>query len=405
MRIGKTMLLILLLGLVLAGCVADTGNEAASEEGRSSAANDDSSEVAADTSTPKSNETTQKTTQREDRTERLEERMSLPEAVGQMFVVAMSGTQSNYYIEKMVRERNIGGVLLFGSNMENKAQTERLVGSLQRLSVNTGSAIPLMVAVDQEGGRISSAPWVSPQPSAARVGASGDPDQARAIAEQMGRELRQAGINTDLAPVADTGSGAAIGNRSFGSDPELVSRMASASVEGFEAAGIVSSAKHFPNHGPATTDSHTGQVVIRHGMREIRSYDLPPFEAAVQAGVPMVMAGHLTYPAIDPDYPASLSPQAIEILRSDLGFDGVVTTDDLSMAAAKRGGTSPQAAVQAVEAGADMMIVSDVPEVQAASYRAVLEAVESGEIPRQQIYDSVERIMEVKRRYPLYEER
>lgn len=401
------MLLALLLAIVAAGCAGDAGTKGASDEGRPSAADDSSSEVEARTSAGNSTnaERPMETTQIEERAGQIEERMSLPDAVGQMFMVTMSGTRSNFYIEKMVRERSVGGVLLFASNMDSEAQTEQLVGSLQRSSVQTEPSIPLLVAVDQEGGRISSAPWVSPQPSAAQVGASGDPDQARAIAEEMGRQLRQAGINTDLAPVADTGSGAAIGNRSFGSDPELVSRMVAVSVEGFEAAGIVSSAKHFPNHGPATVDSHTGQTVIRHGMQEIHSYDLPPFEAAVEAGVPMVMVGHLTYPAIDPDYPASLSPQAMGMLREDLDFDGVVITDDLSMAGAKRGGTTPQAAVQAVEAGADMMIVSDVPEVQAASYRAVLEAVESGEISRQQIYDSVDRIMEVKRRYPLYEER
>jgi beta-N-acetylhexosaminidase len=330
--------------------------------------------------------------------------MSLSDAVGQMFMVATNGTQSNYYIEKMIRERNIGGVLLHGSNMESEAQTQRLVGSLQELSLETEPAMPLFVAVDEEGGRISSAPWVSKHPSAARVGESGDPGTARAISEEIGRELRQAGVNTDLAPVVDTRAGAAIGDRSFGDDPELVSQMATASVEGFEAAGVVSSAKHFPNHGPAAVDSHSGQPVIDHSLQEMRSYDLPPFQSAVDAEVPMVMTGHLTYPAIDPNLPASLSPAATEMLREELNFDGIVITDDLSMQGATRGGTTPEVAVQAVQAGADMMIVSDVPEVQAASYRAVLQAVEEGEIPREQVYDSVERIMEVKGAYALYQD-
>lgn len=328
--------------------------------------------------------------------------MSLHEAVGQMFLVSMSGTEPDYYINKMVRERNIGGVLLFGSNMKSKAETQRLIASLQRLSIETEPAVPMLIAVDQEGGEISAASWVSPQPSAAQVGNTGNPRRARTIAGQMGRQLRQAGVNTDLAPVADTGSGAAIGSRSFGSDPQLVSRMVAASVEGFKEAGVVSSAKHFPNHGPAQVDSHTGSPVIRHDPQNIRYYDLPPFRAAIDSGVPMVMAGHLTYPAIDPRRPASLSPQAIGMLREEMGFSGVVITDDLSMEAAKRGGTTPQAAVQAVKAGADVMIVSDVPEVQAASYRAVVEAVESGEVPPSRIYDSLERIMEVKEEYPLY---
>ena len=178
--------------------------------------------------------------------------MSVREMVGQMFVVSVSGTESDYYIEKMIRERNVGGVLLFGYNMQSETQTRDLVGSLQNLAVNTEPAIPLFVAVDQEGGDISSAPWVTPQPAAAEVGARGDPGEARGISEQIGSELRRAGVNTNFAPVVDTGFGAAIGARSYGEDPELVSRMGAASVEGFEAAGVVSAAKHFPNHGVAT---------------------------------------------------------------------------------------------------------------------------------------------------------
>lgn len=401
-------MLILLLAIVPAGCAGDIGNDGSSG-GRSSEGHPSTEQSSAEQEihsreeTRASAEKQVETTRRQERTENIEQTMSLSDAVGQMFMVSMSGTQSNYYIEKMVRERNVGGVLLFGANMENEAQTERLVGSLQSLSTQTEPSVPLFVAVDQEGGQISPAPWVSAQPSAAQVGASGNSNQARDIAEEMGQQLRRAGVNTDLAPVADTDSGAAIGSRSFGSDPELVSRMTAASVEGFEAAGIVSSAKHFPNHGPAKVDSHTGQAVINHEMQKIRTHDLPPFEAAVKSGVPMVMTGHLIYPAIDPERPASLSPQAVGMLREELGFDGIVITDDLSMEGAKRSGTTPQAAVRAVEAGADMMIISDVPEVQAASYRAVLEAVESGEISSQQIYDSVERIMEVKEQYTLYE--
>jgi beta-N-acetylhexosaminidase len=233
--------------------------------------------------------------------------MSVRDMVGQMFVVSVGGTDPDYYIEKMVRKRNIGGVILFGYNMKSEEQVESLTGSLQKLSMQTEPAVPLFVAVDQEGGDIASAPWVAPEPAAAEVGSRGDPSEARDIAATMGRQLLRAGINTDFAPVVDTGFGAAIGNRSYGEDPELVARMGAAAVEGFEEAGVVSAAKHFPNHGPATADSHAGLPVIRHDAKTLESYDLPPFEAAVEAGVPMVMVGHLVYPAIDPHNPASLS--------------------------------------------------------------------------------------------------
>jgi len=329
------------------------------------------------------------------------EQMSVRSLVGQMFVVSVGGTEPDYYINKMIRERNIGGVLLFGYNMKSEAQTKALTGALQELSMKTGPAIPLFVAVDQEGGEVSSAPWVSRQPAAAQVGARGDPAQAREVAEQMGRELLRAGVNTDLAPVVDTGFGAAIGTRSFGEDPKLVAEMGVASVEGFESAGVVSAAKHFPNHGPATSDSHVNLPVVDHDRRKLRSYDLPPFEAAINAGVPMVMVGHLLYPAVDPERPASLSSEAIGILRGELGFDGVVVTDDLAMAGATGGGPPTRAAVEAVEAGADLLLISSPPQQQADAYDAVVEAVESGEIPRERVEASVERVLRVKEDYPL----
>ncbi len=327
--------------------------------------------------------------------------MNLRELVGQMFVVSVGGTEPDYYIEKMVRERNIGGVILFNYNMKGERQTRSLVCQLQDLSMQTEPAVPLFVAVDQEGGDIASAPWVAPEPPAAEVGRGKDPDEARRIALRMGRQLLRAGINTDLAPVVDTGFGAAIGNRSFGEDPELVARMGAAAVRGFEEAGIVSSAKHFPNHGPATSDSHVSLPVIRHDAKKLRTHDLPPFEAAINAGVPMVMVGHLVYPAIDPERPASLSKDAIGMLRGDLGFDGVVVTDDLAMAGASGEGSVADAAVEAVEAGADLLIVSSAPQEQADAYDAVVGAVRSGELPRSRVEESVGRLLEVKERYGL----
>ena len=327
--------------------------------------------------------------------------MSVGDMVGQMFVVSVGGTQPDYYIEKMVRKRNVGGVILFGYNMKSEEQVESLTSSLQQLSMQTDPAVPLFVAVDQEGGDVASAPWVAPQPAAAQVGSRADPNEAHDIAATMGRQLLRAGINTDFAPVVDTGFGAAIGNRSYGEDPERVARMGAAAVEGFEQAGVISAAKHFPNHGPATSDSHVSLPVIRHDEQTLRSYDLPPFQAAVDAGVPMMMVGHLVYPAIDPHNPASLSREAISMVRRDLGFDGVVVTDDLAMAGAKGGGTPSEAAVEAVKAGADLLVVSSPPQKQADAYHAVVAAVESGEIPRSRIEKSVERLLTVKERYHL----
>ena len=179
--------------------------------------------------------------------------------------------------------------------------------------------------------------------------------------------------------------------------------MGAAAVEGFQAAGVVSAAKHFPNHGVATVDSHVGFPVVEHDMSTILYYDLPPFRAAVRAGVPMVMMGHLLYPAIDPELPASLSPPAVRLLREELNFDGVVVTDDLSMAAASGGEPPAEAAVAAVRAGADLLIMSGSAQEQADAYEAVVAAVEDGEISQEQIERPVRRIVEVKRNYAIYD--
>ena len=327
--------------------------------------------------------------------------MSVRDMVGQMFVVGMAGTEPDYYIEKMIRERNIGGVLLFGYNMESKEQTQALTESLQESALAAEPYTPLFIAVDHEGGEVSHAPWVSSQPSAAELGGRGEAREVRGVSGRIGLELRQAGVNTDLAPVVDTGYGSAIGSRSFGEDPNVVSRLGVAAVNGFQDAGVVASAKHFPNHGVAVSDSHTGLPVVEHDLQTIESYDLPPFRAAARAGVPMVMVGHLLYPAIDPDLPASLSPKAIGLLREDLGFNGVVVADDLAMDGASGGGSPAQAAVAAVKAGVDLMLISSPPQQQADAYEAVVKAVESGEIPRERISQSVERISEIKQNYQL----
>ena len=333
-------------------------------------------------------------------------RLSVGEAVGQMFMVSMDGTQPDSYIEKMIKDRNVGGVILFGRNIESEEQTQNLTSALQDLSTHTSASIPLLIATDQEGGRVTRTPWIVHQPAAAVVGQSGDPAWAYQIATVVGQRLKEDGINTNLAPVVDAGFGAAIGDRSFGVDPQLAARMGSAAIEGYNAAGIVSTAKHFPNHGPADQDSHDASPTIWHDIYLLQNQDFPPFTAAVGSGVPMVMVGHLLYLAIDPELPASLSPRAMNLLREDLGFKGVIITDDLNMEGAKRGGTVAQAVVQAVEAGADMLLITGKPQqeadqVQADAYDAVVSAVENGQIPRERIDNSVKRILKMKEQYQI----
>jgi beta-N-acetylhexosaminidase len=391
------LLLLIVLGLI-AGCSAPGG-----EASYGSTGSEPEEGIITESATNEPRKSTAKESARnepEQSTRKKDGQLSLEDAVGQMFVVGVGGTEPDYYIEEMIRERNIGGIILHDYNMQSKEQTQAMVSELQKLSIKTSRCIPLIVAVDQEGGRVSSAPWVTYHPPAAAVGQSGDPAQAQRIAEEIGRQLDAAGVNTDLAPVVDTGFGAAIDDRSFGTDPHLVSKMGAAAVRGFEAAGIISTAKHFPNHGAAKVDSHTGLPVVDHDMQTVLSYDLPPFKQAVEAGVPMVMVGHLLYPAIDPERPASLSPKAMKLLRQEVGFEGVIITDDLAMEGAKQGGTVAQAAVKAVSAGADMLIISS-PQEQVDAYAAVVRGVKQRRISQDQINDSVDRILKLKQQHLL----
>jgi beta-N-acetylhexosaminidase len=391
------LLLLIVLGLI-AGCSVPGGKASYGSTG-----SEPEDGIVKESATNEPRESTAKESARnepEQSTRKKVSQLSLEDAVGQMFVVGVGGTEPDYYIKKTIRKRNIGGIILNDYNMQSKERTQAMVSELQKLSIKTSLCIPLIVAVDQEGGRVRSAPWVTDHAPAAAVGQSGGPAQAQRIAEEIGRQLDAAGVNTDLAPVVDTGFGAAIGDRSFGTDPHLVSEMGAAAVRGFEAAGIISTAKHFPNHGAAKVDSHTGLPVVDHDMQTVLSYDLPPFKQAVEAGVPMVMVGHLLYPAIDPERPASLSPKAIKLLRQEVGFDGVIITDDLAMEGAKQGGTVAQAAVKAVSAGADMLIISS-PQEQVDAYAAVVRGVKQGRISQDQINGSVDRILKLKQRYLL----
>jgi beta-N-acetylhexosaminidase len=372
---GLRLLLLLVIIGAASGCGAQQGGEVLKQHTRVESRKEGSTQQLLE-------ESTREETVKEESTREETNRLSLSEAVGQMFVVGMSGTKPDHHIKKMIQKHHIGGIILSVPNIKNLKQTRTLVSRLQKLSMETPPSTPLIIAVDEEGGSVTRIPWIPPRPAAAVVGRSGNPDWAYHIAYEVGHKLKKAGINTDLAPVVDTGFGAAIGDRSFGTDPKVVSRMGSATIRGYDAAGIASTAKHFPNHGAANEDSHEGSPIVEHDMSTIEAHDLPPFEAAIDAGVPMVMVGHLIYPAIDPTLPASLSPRAIRLLRQDLGFEGVIMTDALNMEGATRGGSVAQAAVEAIGAGEDMLLLSADPQEQVDAYEAVERAVESGQISR-----------------------
>jgi beta-N-acetylhexosaminidase len=301
-----------------------------------------------------------------------------------------------------------GGVIYFpwAGNLHQPAQIARLSAGLQRAALRQPARVPLLIATDQEQGLVSRiGPPATQFPGAMALGATGSQELARAAAGAAGAELRAMGIVQDLAPVADVNlnpRNPVIGVRSFGADPALVARLTAAQVAGYQAAGVAATAKHFPGHGDTTVDSHAGLPVIGHSRAQWRRADLPPFQAAIDGGVGAIMSAHIVVPALDPSRrPATLSRPILQgLLRHRLGYDGVVITDALEMAGVRQRFGDRRVPVEAVLAGADMLLM---PPRGAFSqeFDAVLAAVRSGRISQARLDQSVRRILRLKARLGL----
>jgi len=288
----------------------------------------------------------------------------------------------------------LGGVCLFARNIASPQQVRALTGSLLALRSD------LVIAIDEEAGDVTrfDAATGSRFPGAAALGRADDTELTREIGYQVGVLLRGAGISLNFAPSADVAvdrSNPVIGTRSFGADPELVARHAVAFLTGQQEAGVHACVKHFPGHGDTATDSHLSLAVVATDGAGMTRVALPPFAAAIAAGVAAVMTGHLVIPAID-DLPASLSPRwTTEILRGDMGFAGVVVTDALEMAAIAGNYGTAGGAVLALRAGADLLCLGgeDAGEVMLDQVRdAIVHAVQQGELSVQRLTDAAARV-------------
>jgi beta-N-acetylhexosaminidase len=290
------------------------------------------------------------------------EALTLEQQVGQLVVLSFSGTTVPPYIVEALRRRRAAGVILFGGNIDSPAQLRRLTADLRR-----GSGRPI-VAVDQEGGHVRRVGWAGPARTAPQQAAAGT---VRADAAAAARDLRAAGITVTLAPVADVPSvrGASLASRSFSRDPAVVSASVRAAVRGWRSGGVAATAKHFPGIGAAPANTDDAVVTIRRMRARLDAVDLPPFRAAIAAGVPLVMVGHARYPALDRRRIASQSRSIIEgLLRDELGFGGVVVTDSMEAQASLSTGSLTTVSERAIRAGADLLLLTG-----RGSYRPVYE--------------------------------
>ncbi|TDQ51974.1 glycoside hydrolase family 3 protein [Actinorugispora endophytica] len=330
--------------------------------------------------------------------------MSLEEKVGQLLVPTLAGTTADENAA-LIEEYHPGGFIYFPENLTGAEQIAEMSNGLQDLAVGSGAGVPLLLGVDQEQGMVARLPVGARFPDAMAVGATRDPEAAASLASTTAAELSALGINLDYAPVADVNvnpGNPVIGIRSFGADPALVGEFAVAEADAFEAGGVVPVAKHFPGHGDTDVDSHTGLPVIDKSREEWERVDLPPFVQAVEADIDMIMTAHVLMPQLDDSgEPATLSPGVITgILREELGYDGVVSTDALNMEGVRQSHDDGEVAVLAVLAGADQLLMP--PDLDAA-HGAVTAAVEEGRITEERLDESVLRILRLKLRRGLYD--
>jgi beta-N-acetylhexosaminidase len=318
----------------------------------------------------------------------------LEPAVASCLFPGFEGTTVPDWLRRWLEE-GLGGVVLFARNVDDPEQLAELTASLR------AERPDLLVAVDEEGGDVTrlEAATGSSFPGNHALGAADDVELTRRVAAAIGGELAAAGVNVDLAPVADVVVDPAnpiVGVRSFGSDPQLVARHVAAFVEGLQSVGVAACAKHFPGHGETAADSHLELPTAEADRETLLVRALPPFRAAVDAGVRAVMTAHIRFPALAEE-PATLSPGLIGLLRSELGFEGLVMTDALEMGAVSGTAGFDRGGVLALAAGADALCLGAdrSPEEVEALRAAVVEAVRSGALSEERLHEAAARIAEL----------
>ncbi|HEV2932665.1 MAG TPA: glycoside hydrolase family 3 N-terminal domain-containing protein [Streptosporangiaceae bacterium] len=300
--------------------------------------------------------------------------------------------------------RGLAGVTLFGPNIAAPDQVTALTAALRSASASASASADPVIAIDEEGGDVTRVAYAdgSPYPGNAALGAVDDTALTRLVYHAIGADLAALGINFDLAPCADVLGSAdspAVGTRSFGADTDLVSRHTAAAVAGLQGAGVAACAKHFPGHGRTDTDSHHAIATIEGGLAELRQRDLPPFAAAIRAGIIAIMSSHLRVPELTGDLPATVSSAAITgLLRGELGFTGVIVSDALEMRATRDRFGVPGAAVLAVAAGTDLLCLGrDGEEDEYLAVReALVAAVRDGTIAGVRLEDAADRVARLR---------
>ncbi|MGO4181796.1 glycoside hydrolase family 3 protein [Paenibacillus sp. TAF43_2] len=333
---------------------------------------------------------------------------SLKKKVGQLFVFGFHGFEPTAQIKQLIETSGIGGTIYFSRNVKDAKQVHKLSGELQSIARKAGNP-PLFVAIDQEGGMVARlVDGVTLMPGNMALGATGDKESARETAFVCGEELRQLGVTMNYAPCIDVNNNPdnpVINVRSYSDRSDVVAELGAAAVAGYQAARVAATVKHFPGHGDTAVDSHHALPILLHGRDRLDAIELKPFRAAIEAGTDCIMTAHVCLPALDPSgVPSTLSEPVITgLLRKELGYDGIVVTDCLEMDAIDKTYGPEQGAIKALQAGADMVLISHTFDKQWAALEAVVRAVENGELAEARINEALNRIMTLKEKLVLEE--
>jgi beta-N-acetylhexosaminidase len=324
--------------------------------------------------------------------------LSFARDIGQLLIGSFPGTTLTPEFRALAREFDLGGGILFSRNIEAPEQVVEIAAEIEGL----GRTAPAWVSVDQEGGRVArlKEPFTKWPPMAV-LGRSGSEELADRFGRALARELAAAGITLDYAPVLDIHTNPknpVIGDRALSEDAAMVARLGAAIIEELQRNGVAACGKHFPGHGDTSVDSHLELPLVEHPPDRIRRVECVPFEAAIKAGVAFIMTAHVLVPSLDDERPATLSPRIVQrMLREELGFQGVILSDDLEMKAIAATYSVPDAAVQAIAAGCDgLLICSGDVERQAVTLEGLVHAVEGGRIPFKRLEDAHKRLRTAK---------
>ena len=329
---------------------------------------------------------------------------SLDEKIGQLVIVGVDGYLNDENSRRLIEEYHVGGFILFKRNIQNSDQMLSLLNSLKE--TNSVNKLPLFLSIDEEGGRISRMPdEFLKLPSNQKIGERNNEFISYQVGTILGEQLKMYGFNMDFAPVLDINSNPRnpiIGDRSFGSEPNIVTKLGIQTMMGLQSQNIISVVKHFPGHGDTSEDSHKRLPVVNNDLKRLNSFELIPFNAAIENNADVIMVAHILLPKLDAENPASLSETIItELLRENMNFNGVVITDDFTMGAIEKNYDIGKAAVKSIQAGSDIVLVCHNFNKQETVIKAIKNAVLSGQISIERINQSVDRILKLKHKYTL----